>query len=201
MEWTKLANDETIAKTSKALKDRGIDVIVVKNKEDAKKKVLEMIPQGSEVMQVSSTTMDEIGISKEIENGNYNSLRKMIMAVNDEAARLELRKKSSSPEYGLGSVHAVTEDGQVVIASRSGSQIPIYAYGATNLIWVVGTQKIVKNLDHAFKRIYEHSLVLEGERIGKVYGKPGSSIDKILIVEKERPGRITLIFVKEQLGF
>ncbi len=202
MKWEDLASDASIEKTVKALQDRGIEVLVVDKGSDAKKKLLEMIPQGAEVMQVTSTTLDEIGVSKSIEDGNYKSLRKMILAVNDEAERLVLRKRSvGSTEYGIGSVHAVTEDGQVMVVSGSGSQIPVYSYGATHVIWVVGTQKIVKNLDDAFKRVYEHSLPLEGERMGKVYGRPGSNINKIFILEKERPGRITLIFVKEKLGF
>lgn len=202
MKWEDLASDAAIEKTVKSLQERGIEVLVVDKGSDAKKKVLEMIPEGAEVMQVTSTTMDQIGVSKAIEDGNYKSLRKMILAVNDEAERLALRKRSvGNTEYGIGSVHAVTEDGQVMVVSGSGSQIPVYSYGATHVIWVVGTQKIVKNLDDAFKRVYEHSLPLEGERMGKVYGRPGSNINKIFILEKERPGRITLIFVKEKLGF
>ena len=201
MEWNKLATEEVLQKTIKALEARGFEVIVAENKEDAKKKALALIPEGSEVMHVTSRTLLEAGIAQALDEGKYVSLRKMIMAVTNDAERLQLRKKSTSPEYGIGSVHAVTEDGQVVIASASGSQLPVYAYGATNVIWVVSTMKIVKNLDMAFRRINEYILPLESERVRKEYKMPGSSVNKILIMEKERPGRIKLIFVKEKLGF
>lgn len=95
----------------------------------------------------------------------------------------------------------MTEDGQVVIASATGSQLPSYAYGASNVIWVVGTQKIVKNLDEAMKRVYEYVFPLEKERAMKVAGMK-SSVNKILLINKEAtPGRIHIIFVQEKLGF
>ncbi|HUY70189.1 MAG TPA: lactate utilization protein [Candidatus Baltobacteraceae bacterium] len=202
MDWTTLANDATVEKTAKALTERGIEAIVVETGEEARQKVLELIPKKSEVMHVSSTTLAEIGVSKDIdESGEFDSLRKRIMAITDAAERNEFRRKTLSPDYGIGSVQAVTEDGQVVIASASGSQLPVYAYGATKLIWVVGTQKIVKDMDAAMKRIYEQALPLESERVKVAYGMARSSVNKILVFEREKPGRITLIFVKQKLGF
>ncbi len=202
MKWDKLADDEGIEKTSKALQEHGMKVYVTENKEEAFKKVLELIPEGSEVMDVTSTTLDQIGLSKEIlESGRYVSVRKNIMSVDQNEMRLAWRRMSSVVDYVIGSVHAVTEDGQVVVASNSGSQLAPYAYSAANVIWVVGTQKIVKNLDEASKRIYEHSFPLEDERMKKAYGMP-SGVNKILIVQKEiAPDRISVIFVKEKLGF
>ncbi len=201
-DWTKLAKHEIVEKTANALKEIGIEVFIVNNREEAKKKVLELIPEGSEVMDVSSTTLDEIGLSKEIqESGRYVSVKKKIMSINQTEQRHAMRKMSSIAEYVIGSVHAVTQEGQVVIASNSGSQLAPYVFGASNVIWVVGTQKIVKNLDQAFKRIKEHSFVLEDARMRKLYGI-GSGISKILIFQKEiMPNRIKLIFVKEKLGF
>lgn len=202
MQWGKLVDDETIEKTVKALKERGIDAIVVNNGEEAKKKVIELIPQGAEVMDVTSATLDEIGLSKEImESGRFDSVRKKIMSVDQKEMRHAMRRLSATAEYVVGSVHAVTEEGQVVVASNSGSQLPPYAFGSPNVIWVVGTQKIVKNLDEAFKRLKEHTLPLEDARMRKVYGM-GSNVSKMLIFEKEvSPNRIKLIFVKEKLGF
>lgn len=201
MSWDRLADETVIAETIKKLKSNGIDALVVENGEEARKKVIELLPKGAEIMNVTSTTLDQIGVAKDIEEGNYVSLRKIMLSIGDDQERANARRKFGAPEYGIGSVHAVTENGQVVIASGSGSQLPVYAYGASNLIWVVGTQKIVKNLDDAFKRIYEYCLPLESERVKKAYGMPGSSVNKILIFEREVPGRIKLIFVKEKLGF
>ena len=202
MEWDRLADDERVDRTANALRERGIEVIIVQNREEARRKALELIPKKAEVLHVASVTLDEIGVSRHIdESGDYESLGAKVRSVNDAAERERLRKLTLSPKYAIGSVHAVTEDGQIIDVSASGSQIPVYSYGAENLILVVGTQKIVKNLDEALKRVYEYVLPLESERARKAYGVPGSSVNKILIIEKEKPGRTKLIFVKEKLGF
>lgn len=202
MDWTKLADEGTLEKTVAALRERGINAMIVKTAEEARRKVLELIPQGAEVYSGQSATLNEAGITKELdESGGYDSVRKRITAESDEQKRRETRRKSLVPEYAVGSVQAVTENGQVVVASNSGSQLALYSAGAAHLIWVVGAQKIVKNLDDAFKRIEEYALPLESERLKKLYGIP-SNIGKLLIINKEMmPNRITLIFVRERLGF
>ncbi len=202
MEWDKLADNKSIERTVAALKPNGIDAFVVKDGEEAKEKVLDILPKGSEVMSMSSTTLDTINLSKEIsESGKFNSIRKKLMSMNRDTQGSEMRKLGAAPEWAIGSAHAVTEDGKVLIASASGSQLPAYAYGSSHVVWVVGTQKIVKNLDEGIKRIYEYTFPLEDERAKKAYGV-GSGVNKILIVNKEKiAGRITIIFVKEKLGF
>lgn len=200
--WSTLSSKERVDKTIKALKNNGIDAIFVNTAQEAKEKVLSLIPQGAEVMNMSSETLQAIGVANEIqESGKYNSVRKTLMGMDRVTQSREMQKLGSAPEYSIGSVHAVTEEGQVVIASMSGSQLPGYVYGSVHVVWVVGTQKIVKNLDDAMKRIYEYVLPLESKRINKAYGIPGSSVDKVLTFFKENPGRITLIFVNEALGF
>ncbi len=202
MDWNKLADEQTLQKTAKALQSNGVKVYITKDKKQAFEKVMDIIPNGAEVMDLTSVTLDETGISKEIqESGKYKSVRKKIMAVSQKEMRHAMRKMSASVDYAVGSVHAVTEDGKFVIASNSGSQLGAYAFGAGKLIWVIGTQKIVKDMDDAMKRIYEHSLPLEDVRARKAYGVP-SAVNKILILEKEIvPDRITVVFVKENLGF
>lgn len=185
-----------------SLKQRGIDAVMADNVNEARGKILAFIPEGSEVMEASSTTLDTLGVTDIInESGKYRSLRKEIMSHAEKDMRDALRRKSTSPEYAIGSVQAVTEDGQIIVASGSGSQISTYVYGAANLALAVGTNKIVKDLDQAFKRIYEHALPLESERMRRVYGAPGSSVNKILIIERDRPGRTKLVFIKKALGF
>jgi len=202
MKWDKIADDKSLEKTAKALESRGMEVYIMNNRREAFNKILELIPKGAEVMDLTSVTLDEIGISKEIqESGNYKSVRKKIMNVDQKEIRNTMRRLSSAVDYAIGSVHAVTQKGEIVIASNSGSQLAPYAFGAGKLIWVIGAQKIVKNLDDAFKRIKEHSFPLEDQRARKAYGMP-SGINKILIVNKEIiPNRVTVILVKEKLGF
>lgn len=198
-----LADDSTIQKAIDSLKANGIDAMVVGDSKKAKKKVLDLIPKGSEVFTVSSITLQETSIDKEInESGNFNPVRDKLYTMDRKREAQEMNRLGAAPQYAIGSVHAVTEDGKAIIASNTGSQLSAYAYGSSKVIWVVGIQKIVKNIEEGIKRIYEHVLPLESKRVKKAYGIPHSNVSKMLIVNKEiNPGRITLIFVKERLGF
>jgi hypothetical protein len=189
--WEQIASDESIEKT-----------IVTQNVEEAKKEALSRIPERAEVMTMTSVTLDETGIAQEInESETYDAVKPKLYSMDRGTQGREMQKLGAAPEYSIGSVHAVTEDGKVLIASNSGSQLPGYAYGSSHVIWVVGAQKIVKDLDEGMKRIYDYVLPLESERAKKAYGVPGSRVAKLLIFNKESPGRITLILVKEKLGY
>lgn len=201
--WNMLATEETVQKTIESLKSRNIEGLFVQNGEEAKKKVFELIPQGAEVMTNTSVTLDTLGISQEInESGKYNAVKPKLFSMDRKTQGLEMNKLGAAPEWAIGSVHAVTQEGNVIIASNSGSQLPGYAYGSAHVIWVVGTHKIVPDLDAGFKRIYEHSLRLESERAKKAYGVDGSNVSKMLVINQENvQQRITLIFVNEVLGY
>jgi len=200
--FSKLASEKSINMAKEALTKAGINVLVVESGAEAKEKVLQMIPKGVEVMNMQSVTVSTIGLADEINKpGVFKSVRDMFAKMDPKTQGQEMKKLGAAPEWVIGSVHAVTEDGKAVIASQTGSQLPAYAYGSGHVIWVVGSQKIVKNLDEGMKRIHEYVLPLENERAMKAYGK-GSSVNKILIVNKEiTPNRITMIIVKEKLGF
>ena len=201
--WTNLPTDEVLQKTVKALIGNGFDTQVVKTAEEAKKKVIELIPQGAEVMTMTSQTLDAIGVSSLInESGEYDAVRPKLMAMDRQKDSQKMQKLGSAPDWVVGSVHAITEDGSVVIASNSGSQLAAYAYGSSHVVWVVSTAKIVENLDEAKERVYKHSLPLESERANKAYAVPGSFVSKTLIMNQEpSQGRIKLILVQEKLGF
>ncbi len=201
--WDTLADDATIEKTIRALKQNGIDASVVATGAEAIKKVVSLIPDGAEVMTMSSVTLDTIGITKELNGSNrYKPVRDTLYAMNRETQRVAMLKLGAAPEWTVGSVHAVTQDGHILIASNTGSQLPAYAYSSAHVIWVVGTQKIVATTEEGMKRIYEYTLPLESERAKKAYGVAGSAVNKLLIINKEVvPGRLTIIFVKENLGY
>ena len=204
MNYEHLASEETIEKVVAALKERNINAIVVDTKAEALEKIKILIPAGAEVMNCSSTTLQEIGFVDYLKEGKHgwNNLHEKILAEKDPARQSELRKQSILADYFLGSVHAVTEAGQLLIASASGSQIPSFSYSSDNVIWVVGAQKIVPDLDIAMKRLQEHVFPLENKRMQGV-GYPGSTIARTLIIEREiMPNRhLTLILVKEKLGY
>lgn len=202
MKWDQIPDDEIIERTKKALIANGIETEVVESSQEAKKRALELIPEDAEAMNTSSVSVDSISLSKEInELGKYDSIKNKLNRLNRETDHLEMQKLGAAPEYMVGSVHAVTQDGKVVIASNTGSQLPGYSYGASHVIWIVGAQKIVKDLDEGLRRIYEYVLKKESERMMKLYGRP-SNVSKLLVVNKEiKKDRITMIIVKEQLGF
>lgn len=202
-DWGKLATEKSIEKAIRSLEANGINAVVVENKEDARRKVLELLPQDAEVMNMSSVTIDSLELPKEInESGNYDSVKNKLEKMDRKTQGLEMQKLGAAPQYAVGSVHAVTEDGKVLIASNTGSQLPAYSYGASQVIWVAGTQKIVANLNEAMRRIYDYVLPLESERVKKAYGMERSNVSKLLIINKETlPNRLILIFVKEELGF
>lgn len=202
-DWSQLADKEDINRTIEALKTNGINALFVENKNEAREKILNLIPKGAEVMNMTSVTLDTIDIPKEINgSGNYKSVRNRLNNMDRNTQSLEMQKMGAAPERAIGSVHAVTEEGAVLIASNTGSQLPAYASGASHVIWIVGTQKIVANTEEGIKRIYEYVLPLEAERAKKAYGSSGSNVSKLLIVNKEvKPGRVTLIFVNEVLGY
>lgn len=200
--WEKLADKATIDKTIAVLKGNGIAAYFTADAVEARKKVFEILPQSAEVMTMTSMTLEALNVAKEInESGKYNSVRNKLLAMDHKTQGGEMQKMGAAPEWVVGSVHAVTEKGEVMLASASGSQLPAYAGGSAHVIWVVGVQKIVKDIDEGFKRIYEHCLALENVRAMKAYGM-ASSVNKILIISKEyQPARISLIFVNQLLGF
>jgi hypothetical protein len=201
-EFKQLASDEQIERVVYALQANGIHAIVAENGEEAKRIFFELIPEGSEVFLGASVTLEALGIKDEIDkSGKYDALRPKMFAMDRATQGREIRKLGGAPDYAAGSVHAVTEDGQVLIASKTGSQLGPYASGAGKVIWVVGAQKIVKDLNEGIRRIREYCYPLEEVHMQELY-KTGTNINKILIVNAEfRPNRITMIIVKEELGF
>ncbi|MDX6562942.1 MAG: hypothetical protein QOD65_2756, partial [Gaiellales bacterium] len=166
-----LPDEQTLADTVVALEEHGSSVEVVDDLDAARRAVLARIPEGSSVMTNTSVTLQETGIADAINDGPYDSARKKMMALDFATQLQEMKAIGGQPDYALGSVHAVTRDGTLVIASASGSQQASYAWGAANVIFVVGAQKLVPTLEAARERIYEHSLKLEDARAIAAYGQ------------------------------
>jgi len=205
MNYEQMATDEVLKKTVNALKTNGVEAEVVETKEEALEKIKSYIPAGASVMNGSSRTLEQVGYVDYLKSGKHpwNNLHAGILAETDAAKQAVLRKQSVISDFYLGSVHALTEDGQMVIASNTGSQLPHIVFTSQNLIFVVGSQKIAANLDEALTRLEKYVFPLEDARMKSV-GYGGSQISKLLIFKKENPimGRkVRVIFVKEELGF
>ena len=201
LEFAKLATDAQIQNVTRALEANGIKVVVAETAEEAKQIVLNLVPQGVEVYANLSKTLEVMGLAEEFDqSGRYNAVRPKVLLLDRKTQADEIRKLRTIPEYIVGSVHAITEAGEVITASGTGSQIASYAYGAGKVIWVAGTQKIVSDLNEGFRRTREYSQRLEDARMQQAYGI-NSSLNKTLVITRDMPGRITLVLVKENIGF
>ena len=199
--FTTLPDQETLASAVTALEEHGFSVEVVDDLDAAREAVLARIPHGSSVMTNTSVTLQETGIADAINDGGpYDSARNKMFALDFATQAQEMKAMGGQPDYALGSVHAVTRDGTLVIASASGSQLASYAWGAANVIFVVGAQKLVPTLEAAHERIYQHSLVLEDARAIAAYGQH-SQVGKVLEIHQELPGRIHIVLIREVVGF
>jgi acyl-CoA hydrolase len=196
-----LPDDATLSETVVGLEQHGFSVEVVDDFDAARQAVLARIPAGSSVMTFPSVTLEETGIARTIDTGGgHDSARAKAQALDRATQLREIKTITAQPDFALGSVHAITRDGTLVIASSLGSQLASYAWGAEHVVFVVGAQKPVPDLDAAHARIYEHSLKLESVRTLEVYGQP-SRVGKILEIYQEVPGRIHVVLIRAVVGF
>lgn len=205
MNYNTLPTKSSLDRTILSLSNKGYKVFSVQNSKEALKKIQEIIPDGSTIMNGSSTTLNQIGFTDLLKQNNHkwNNLHEMIVNEKDPVKQSKLRKEATISDYYIGSVHAITEDGDMVIASNTGSQLPNIVFSSNNLVLVISTQKIVSNLSEAIDRLENYVKPLEDKRSTEVYGVP-TSVNKVLIFKGENPymGRtVSVILVNEVLGF
>jgi acyl-CoA hydrolase len=199
--FTTLPDEQALQATVVALEEHGFSVDVVEDLNAAREAVLARIPHGSSVMTNTSVTLAETGIADVINDGGpYDSARNKMFALDFATQAQQMKAIGGQPDYALGSVHAVTAGGTLVIASASGSQLASYAWGAAHVIFVIGAQKLVPGLAAAHQRIYAHSLPLEDARAQAAYGQH-SQVGKILEIHQELPGRIHIVLIRQVVGF
>lgn len=191
----------SIQRAATALRDHGFEVEVVADGDSARDLVLSRIAPGSEVHSGASATLDSIGLTEALErSGDYLPLRPRIWAMDRTTQADTMRKLGAAPDVFVNSAHAITEDGSLVIASATGSQLGPIASGAGHVYFVVGAQKVVPDVAAAFRRIETYVLPLEDARAQAVYGMH-SALNKTLVLSGERPGRTTVVIVEEPIGF
>jgi hypothetical protein len=199
--FTALPDDETLAETVVGLEEHGFSVEVLEDFDGARRAALARIPEGSSVMTFPSVTLEETGIVSAInEGGPYESAGLKVRAMDRATQMQEIKAVMIQPEFALGSVHAITRGGTLVIASALGSQLASYAWGAVNVILVVGAQKLVPDLAAAHERIYGHSFKLEDARALEAYGQ-NTRVGKLLEIHQEDPGRIHVVLIRRRVGF
>ena len=205
MNYDILATKEIVTKTAEALKANGVETITVETGTEALERIKELIPKGASVMNGASKTLDQIGFIEYLKSGKHewNNLHEAIVAEKDRGKQMVLRKQASLSDYYLGSVHALTEKGEFIIASNTGSQLPHIVFTSPNLIFVVSTKKIVSTLADAMKRLEDHVVLLEDKSIMEKFNIH-TMLSKIVIFKRENPmmGRkVRMILVDEDLGF
>lgn len=204
MNYQALPSRETIDKLFENLRQRNFIPHFSASKEDALAKVISVIPAGSEIATASSVTLKQIGFLDLLKTGKHTwrNFRDNIFTEIDHLKRDELRRESVLADYNIQSLQAITESGQLIIASGMGNQLSAIAYASRHLVFVAGLQKVVPTLDAAFERLNEFVLPLENERMKRMGFKEGTTLGKYLVFEKEiRPRQIHIILVDEVLGF
>ncbi|GII94434.1 LUD domain-containing protein [Sinosporangium siamense] len=196
------APGQSLERAAAALTAHGFTVEILDDVAAARARVRELIPEGASVFTGASETLRLSGIDEDINTGGrYEAVKPRALAMDRATQMDEIRRLCASPDVVVGSVHAVTETGSLVVASGSGSQLPSYAGGAARAIWIVGAQKVVPDLSTALRRVEDHCLPLENARTLEVHGWP-SVVNRLLILNGEyQPGRGTVLLLRETIGF
>ncbi len=206
MNYSSLPSPDSIQRAVKGVEARGVSPVVVDTKQAALDAIAGLIPDGAAVMTGASLSLKEIGFEELLKSDKHHcrNLKAELLGEQDAARQTQLRKQATLADYFLGSVHAIVETGELVIASATGSQLAPYAFSSSHVIWVAGAQKIVPTVDEAFRRIREYVLTHEDVRMKKAFGENrGSFIGKMLIFEREAPylrRNLTLILIRQVVG-
>lgn len=205
MQYNKLANETVLKKTTEALTNKGYHVTLAKNKYDALETIKKLIPKKSSVMNGSSVTLHQIGYIDYLKSGKHpwNNLHEAIVKEKNHEKQMKLRKEAVLSDYYLGSVHSLIENGEFIIASNSGSQLPHIVFTSPNLIFVVSTKKIVPTFDEALKRLEIQVMPLSNEEMLNLFGVE-TELNKIVIFKNKSSmlkRNVNIILVEEDLGF
>lgn len=196
------ASDEQLKRVADALRANGFDAEILDDAAQARARIKDLIPEGAGVLTGASETLRLSGIDEDINAGDrYDAIKPRILAIDRATGADEIRRLVTCPDFVVNSVAAVTETGSLVLASGSGSQLPANAGGAAQAVWIVGAQKVVPDLGTALRRVEEHALPLESARAQAVYGMP-SAVNRLLILNADpRPGRGTVLLLREAIGY
>lgn len=199
--FAKPASEESIQKAAAALKAHNFAVEVFDTLAQARAYVVSILPKDQTIITASSETVTLSGLGEDIDkSGKFNAIRPQLEKMDRNTQRAAMRKLTSSADVVVGSVHAITEDGRAVAASASGSQLALYAGSAGKVIWVVGSQKVVPDLETAMRRVQYYSYPREDIRAREKYGTP-SAVLKVLTMNGDWPGRVTVVLIRETVGY
>lgn len=201
-------NNKLAEKIIAGLASRNMTGYYVNSKEEALKKALELIPEGSSVTKGGSMSVLEIGLDVALKNGNYDYCDRDA-ATEKRAAELF----AYSADVFLGSTNAITEDGVLVNIDGNSNRVSAYAYGPKKLVLIVGMNKVAADVDAAMKRARNEAATINVQRFGlnTPCSKTGACINckspdticcQFLITRySKHKDRIHVILVNDNLGF
>ncbi len=205
-----LRNEKLGAKVVKAMESRHFEAYYCGTKEEALKKALELIPEGSVVAWGGSVTMNEIGLSEALHNGKYQLIDRDAAPPEE---RRKLMRQGLLADYFISGANAVSEDGEIVNIDGMGNRVGAIVYGPDHVVMIAGMNKVAKTLEDAVKRARTIAAPINKQRFGGTTpcAKTGSCGDckaedciccQMLVTRVCRPaGRIKVILVGEDLGF
>ena len=201
-------NELLAAKVIKGLESRNMTGYFVANKEEALKKALELIPEGSSVTMGGATSVHEIGLSDYLKNGNYNFIDRD--AYDDPRAAM---LAAYDADVFLSSVNAMSDDGVLVNIDGNANRVSAIAQGPKKVVFIVGMNKVCADVDSAMKRARNVAAPINAQRFGleTPCSKVGTCMNcksadticcQFLINRYSRhEGRIHVILVNDTLGF
>lgn len=211
MNIVKTRNNLLAEQIIKNLKSRNIEAFFVQTKDEALKKSLELIPENSSVSWGGSSSIEEIGLKEKIRNGKY------IVFDREKAQTLEEKTKiihqGLTSDFFLASCNAISEDGILVNIDGLANRLAGICYGPKHVLFIVGINKIVKNIDDAISRARNISAPINAQRfdIDTPCKKTGCCYDclspdticcQLLITRYSKiKDRMILILVNENLGY
>ena len=201
-------NELLASKVIKGLESRNMSGYYAADKEEALKKALEIIPEGSTVTMGGAMSVHEIGLSDALKNGNYNFI---------DRDKYEDKRAAMLAAYDadvfLSSANAMTEDGVLINVDGNSNRVSAIAQGPKKVVFIVGMNKICADVDSAMKRARNVAAPINAQRFGlsTPCTKTGSCMDckspdticcQILITRFSRhKDRIHVILVNDNLGF
>ena len=211
MDVRKMRNEALGRRVVKALEARNMEAYYAETREEAVRRALELIPEGSTINMGGSASVRECGLTDAVCSGNYIFYDRDRAETPEE--KTEIALKAFTCDWYLGSVNAMTEDGVIVNVDGNANRIAAYAFGPKNVLLIVGLNKVVKTEEDAMHRARNEAAPINAQRFGidTPCVKNGSCFDckspeciccQIMITRFSRiPKRIKVILVDENLGF
>lgn len=196
------AEEDALQRAATALRGHGFTVEIVDTAAAAKEWVLAHLPTDGSIFTGASETVRLSGLGEEIDaSGRFQSIRAQLTKLDPRTQSRDRIRLGATPDVYVGSAHAVTEEGEILVASASGSQLGPVSAGAARVFLLVGAQKVVADRATALRRLQYYALPLEDRRARAAYGFPSALAKTLLLSRDLAAGRLTVVLIRAAIGF